>query len=312
MRLWVRQFCIAAAIAILAAGCATTPPPPAPAPPQPSNPGVYRVGKPYQIKGLWYYPHEQPDYDETGIASWYGPTFYGKYTADGEIYDAEALTAAHPTLPMPVNVRVTNLDNGRSLILRVNDRGPFINGRVLDVTERAAKLLGFYDQGTAKVRVQFLGRADQPNGQPQPFGVDTPPSVVTAVAAAPESKIDTGSLAPPPGARTAPPPREKKAVRPAVAPPPPEDDKPTGKVEEVKVPAVTHLYVQVGAFGNYQNARRLMLMLGDDLHIFPVHQGDTTLYRVRLGPFDAVAAADAALTRMLDAGCADARILVDQ
>ena len=90
----------------------------------PPNAGVYKVGQPYQVDNVWYYPREQPDYDETGIASWYGPTFYGKPTANGEMYDGNKLTAAHKTLPMPVNVRVTNLDNGKSLVVRVNDRGP--------------------------------------------------------------------------------------------------------------------------------------------------------------------------------------------
>src|SRR3974377_413974 len=89
----------------------------------PPNAGVYKIGNPYEIDGTWYYPREQPDYDETGIASWYGPTFYGRNTANGERFDANALSAAHRTLPMPVNVRVTNLENGRSLIVRINDRG---------------------------------------------------------------------------------------------------------------------------------------------------------------------------------------------
>src|SRR5215475_10636274 len=114
------------ALSLAIAGCAT--PRPAAVPPAnntvtvPKSAGVYKVGNPYQIDNVWYYPHEQPDYDETGIASWYGPTFYGKYTANGELYDGNALTAAHRTLPMPVNVRVTNLENGKSIIVRVNDR----------------------------------------------------------------------------------------------------------------------------------------------------------------------------------------------
>ncbi|MBC8241193.1 MAG: septal ring lytic transglycosylase RlpA family protein, partial [Alphaproteobacteria bacterium] len=118
--------------------------------------GAYKVGKPYQIKGVWYYPREDPRYSKTGIASWYGEKFDGRRTANGETYDMNALTAAHKTLPMPVRVRVTNLDNGRSLVLRVNDRGPFVNGRIIDVSRRAAQLLGFQKQGTAKVLVTVL------------------------------------------------------------------------------------------------------------------------------------------------------------
>lgn len=118
--------------------------------------GNYKIGKPYEISGQWYYPHHNPDYDEVGIASWYGPGFHGRTTANGEIYNQEALTAAHPTLPMPTLVRVTNLENGRSMVLRVNDRGPFVDNRIIDVSRRAAEDLGFRRQGIAKVRVQYL------------------------------------------------------------------------------------------------------------------------------------------------------------
>src|SRR5471032_3129803 len=171
MRLAVRPAFAAAAV-LLAASCSTAPK--RPPPPEdhtvtiPPNAGVYKVGQPYQVDNVWYYPREQPDYDETGIASWYGPTFYGHHTANGERYDANGLTAAHRTLPMPVNVRVTNLDNGKSLIVRVNDRGPFTKGRIIDLSERAATLLGYKAQGTARVRVTFVSRADMPGGRPQP------------------------------------------------------------------------------------------------------------------------------------------------
>jgi len=123
-------------------------------PPEPT--GHYKVGQPYQIKGIWYYPAEDPYYDETGIASWYGNPFHGRQTANGEIYDMNDLTAAHKTLPMPVFVRVTNLENGRSLVLRVNDRGPFVEGRIIDVSRRAAQLLGFQEKGVVRVRVQVV------------------------------------------------------------------------------------------------------------------------------------------------------------
>ncbi|MCY4035661.1 MAG: septal ring lytic transglycosylase RlpA family protein [Hyphomicrobiales bacterium] len=126
--------------------------------------GNYKIGKPYQISGQWYHPHHNPEYDEVGIASWYGPGFHGNTTANGEIYDQNALTAAHPTLPMPVLVRVTNLENGRSLVLRVNDRGPFVGGRIIDVSRRAAERLGFWRQGTAWVRVKYLSGG--PDSQP--------------------------------------------------------------------------------------------------------------------------------------------------
>ena len=109
--------------------------------------GTYKVGKPYQIKGIWYHPAEDYAYDESGIASWYGAAFHGKLTANGETYDMNALTAAHRTLPMPSFVRVTNLENGRSLVLKVNDRGPFAKGRIIDISRRGSQLLGFQKHG---------------------------------------------------------------------------------------------------------------------------------------------------------------------
>lgn len=125
-------------------------------PAAPGGGGNYKVGKPYVIDGVRYVPHADPDYDRTGMASWYGPGFHGKRTANGEIYDMDALTAAHPTLPMPSRVRVTNLENGRNIVLRINDRGPFAKGRIIDVSRRAARELGFQQRGVTRVRVKVL------------------------------------------------------------------------------------------------------------------------------------------------------------
>jgi len=121
--------------------------------------GVYRVGSPYMVAGQLYIPREDPNYRAVGLASWYGDDFHGRATANGEIFDADAVTAAHPTLPLPSYVRVTNLSNGRSLIVRVNDRGPYAANRTIDVSRRAALLLGFTDRGLAWVRVEYVGRA---------------------------------------------------------------------------------------------------------------------------------------------------------
>ena len=118
--------------------------------------GHYKVGEPYTVDGQIYVPSEDPDYDEIGIASWYGEEFDGQETANGEIFKADRLSAAHKTLPLPSYVKVTNLDNQRSMIVRVNDRGPFVRGRILDVSEAAARQLGFHQEGKALVRVQFL------------------------------------------------------------------------------------------------------------------------------------------------------------
>ncbi len=127
--------------------------------PVPKGGGVYKVGSPYQIDGEWFYPREDAHYDRVGVASWYGELFHGRYTANGEIYDMNALTAAHPTLPLPIYAKVTNLANGRSLVVRVNDRGPYAHNRVIDMSKRSAELLGFRRNGTTQVRVTYLKRA---------------------------------------------------------------------------------------------------------------------------------------------------------
>lgn len=121
--------------------------------------GRYHVGKPYTVRGTTYYPAENPNYSATGNASWYGADFHGRRTANGEIFSANAITAAHPTLPLPSYVRVTNLSNNRSLIVRVNDRGPYVAGRIIDLSHRAAELLGYVNAGSAPVKVEYVGRA---------------------------------------------------------------------------------------------------------------------------------------------------------
>jgi len=144
------------AIGFLLAGCVSS------GPQSSDHHRRFRVGQPnytvapYQVNGVWYYPRADYNYDETGTASWYGPGFDGHATSDGEIYDMNQLSAAHKTLPLPSVVAVTNLHNGRELRLRVNDRGPFVGDRVIDVSRRAAQLLGFEMVGTTPVRVRIL------------------------------------------------------------------------------------------------------------------------------------------------------------
>src|SRR5476649_2056930 len=127
--------------------------------PVPKGGGTYRVGKPYTVAGRVYVPEEDTSYREEGMASWYGDDFHGRLTANGEVFDMASLTAAHPTLPMPCYARVTNLSNGKSLIVRVNDRGPYHGNRLMDVSSRAADLLEFKGHGVARVRVEYVGRA---------------------------------------------------------------------------------------------------------------------------------------------------------
>lgn len=125
----------------------------------PRGGGREQLGKPYKIKGKWYVPQEDPNYRASGIASWYGDAFHGRLTANGEIYDMNHLSAAHPTMPLPSYARVTNKANGNSVIVRVNDRGPYAHGRVIDLSKRAAQLLDYTSKGTATVVVEYVGRA---------------------------------------------------------------------------------------------------------------------------------------------------------
>src|ERR1039458_2520767 len=127
--------------------------------PVPKGGGVYRVGKPYSVGGREYVPQEDVNYSAVGLASWYGDDFHGRYTANGEIFDMNSISAAHPTMPLPSYARVTNLANHRSIVVRVNDRGPYVGNRVIDLSVKTAKILGFYGEGVAKVKVEYVGRA---------------------------------------------------------------------------------------------------------------------------------------------------------
>ena len=148
---------LACALVLMLAACGSS----GPAPVKPAAPPGphFKVGQPYEIDGHWYYPQFVTEYEATGIASWYGESYHGRPTANGEIYDMYALTAAHPTLQLPSVVEVVNLDNGRSLTLRVNDRGPFVDNRLIDLSLAAARALGFEHQGLAPVQVRYLGLA---------------------------------------------------------------------------------------------------------------------------------------------------------
>jgi rare lipoprotein A len=130
-----------------------------PGEPVPKGGGRYRVGKPYVVAGRTYVPEEDPNYKAEGMASWYGDDFHGRYTANGEIFDMNSISAAHTTMPLPSYARVTNLRNHKSIVVRVNDRGPYARDRVIDLSVKTAKLLGFYGQGLTKVKVEYVGRA---------------------------------------------------------------------------------------------------------------------------------------------------------
>lgn len=167
MRLSLRRASIGVLLAL--AACASNPKPP------PSRPAGVKIGKPYQVAGNWYYPSDDRDYDARGIASWYGPGFHALATANGERYNQDDVTAAHKTLPMPSWVEVENLDNGRKLVVRINDRGPFVDGRIIDLSQRSAQLLGVDKAGLARVRVRRVF----------PDKADLPPPIAIAAAPAP-------------------------------------------------------------------------------------------------------------------------------
>ncbi len=274
----------------------------------------YKVGNPYQIAGVWYYPREDYAYDETGIASWYGPGFHARSTANGETFDQDALTAAHNTLQMPAIVRVTNLENGRQIVLRVNDRGPFANGRILDVSRRSAQLLGFDRNGTARVRVQVLEtESRQAALQAQNRGG----GAQLQMAAAPRSTVTADTLAPPPGARQSGNVRVAAAntrgtAADALATP---DAAPARMPENVAQVAARpgSIYVQAGAFQRRENADRLRDQLGGfqpQVTRFAA-AGQQSLYRVRIGPLDSVQTADTTLNRVFHSGVSEARIVVE-
>ena len=279
---------------------------------KPAGGGAFKVGNPYQISGVWYYPKDDPFYDETGIASWYGHDFHGKATANGERYDMHALTAAHRTLPMPVVVRVTNLDNGRSLRLRVNDRGPYARGRIIDVSQRAAQLLGFHENGTARVRVQYEGRAEVGASPPRD---EDEIETSSRVKAAPVMSVASSELAPPPGAATATPRPPAAEVRVASTAPvaAPSTDGVDGVVTVVAVPPRTQLWVQVGAFLARGNADRLAerLAYAGSARVTVSTSNGKPIYRVRFGPYTTVDQADSMLNTVIEKGHNGAQVVVE-
>ncbi len=279
----------------------------------PSKSGVgYKVGQPYRVAGTWYYPAEDFGYTETGIASWYGPGFHGRRTANGERFDQNALTAAHRTLPMPSAVRVTNLENGRAIVLRVNDRGPFARGRIIDVSRAAADKLGFRGNGTAKVRVEILGNESRrlklaalnsPAGQADQVQIAAAPAR-DAVTVEPLPDIAGSPAAPPVAAVPGQSPTPQRA--PVTAPVLPTN------VETVGV-GNANIFIQAGAFSDFGNALRMRDRISGfgASTISRVRVAGAPIYRVRLGPVGSVTTADGLLSRLIGAGVGDATLVID-
>jgi rare lipoprotein A len=279
--------------------------------------GGYKIGEPYQVKGVWYYPKEDFGYDETGIASWYGPSFHAESTANGESFDQNELTGAHKTLPMPSLVRVTNLENGRSIIVRINDRGPFVPGRIVDLSRRGAQLLGFEGQGSAKVRVSILpeeSRAVAAAARAGQAGVsigDISPDGAPKPVASPRASVQVEGASPI---------RARVAERPSFDPSQTVAGStvdgrflPAAVVADTPVRSNGRLYVQAGAFTVYDNANRLRARLSDlgATRIDPTMVGNTQYFRVRVGPLSSVEAADSILNQVIEGGNNGARVIVD-
>ena len=268
--------------------CATTPPPTQSSAPE--APAGVKVGNPYQIAGKWYTPKIDPDYNQVGIASWYGPDFHKKQTANGEIFDMNALSAAHTTLPMPSYVRVTNLENNRSLILRVNDRGPFVGNRLIDVSRRGAQLLGFEKRGTTRVRVEAVSG---PNAPLQVARSELPPPLEKQEIG--NVAVETLEVLSPVQTETTP--MQLATLNPGPAAPEIGDN----------------IFVQVGAYSQISGASRV---ISGVKHIGAIAMEGITLngsklYRVRIGPLHSTTTANAALQQVLDLGHNTAKVVFD-
>ncbi|AYG95891.1 septal ring lytic transglycosylase RlpA family protein [Brevundimonas naejangsanensis] len=230
--------------------------------------------RPYQIRGRWYHPQEQPNYDEVGQASWYGGYHHGRPTSTGERFDMNALTAAHKTLPLPSLVEVTNRANGRRVILRVNDRGPFVDGRIIDLSRGAAEELGLLNQGVGEVRVRYVGRAPRQGGG-------------TAL-------------------------RQAEAATP-VQPQPPMRQAEAGPrpyYEATTAAAATNSYwVQAGAFSDRRGADRVARRLGDRAVVQNIDRDGRPLFRVVVGPWPDAGAAERARQAVVARGFDDALLI---
>ena len=234
--------------------------------------GVYKVGKPYKILGKWYYPKEDYDYSEVGVASWYGKDFHAKTTANGEKYDMYSLTAAHRTLPLPSIVKVTNLENGRSLVLRVNDRGPYAKNRIIDVSKRASQLLGFQTQGTTKVRVEVMEKESK-----------------ALKAAMTGEKVDVDNI------------YKVQEEAPVVS----------SNVLSSDSYQKGSYFVQVGSYSQEAGAQKVVSELKVKSNIYYVNVDGQRFYRVRVGPFSNEKEAEVSLAKLKYSGVYDAKVVRD-
>ena len=255
---------------------------------------IYKIGKKYNVGGKYYYPKKDLYYNKTGIASWYGPKFHGKLTANGEIYNQYALTAAHKTLPLPSAVKVTNLKNNKSLVLRINDRGPFVNDRIIDLSSKAADILGLKKEGTGLVRVQIL--KDK--------------SILLEKLAKKGSFPEIADL--------------KRTELPNIIIP----NKAIVKIKDTKNQKVISkkinynlknsnkeykIYIKLASFSSNKNAEIMKEKVSyiDKVKIYKIHKMNKTLYQVKAGPFLSVEKVDKLHSLLLKKGMQGAKIIIE-
>lgn len=302
--------------------------------------GSYKIGAPYKIDGITYTPTEEFNRTETGVASWYGPGFHGKSTANGERYDQSERTAAHRTLQMPAIVRVTNLDNGMSTVVRINDRGPFARSRIIDLSRTAAQELDIVRNGTARVRIDQLPAESMAVRDVAISGggpAEQNAAVAQIAAGQRTAPAPTMAAAPPPGAVVIPPQPQPVVVPPQPAPrqiwpttpQPPSVETPVARggraggvtvasLASGAVPAVAttalaggNFYVQTGAFSTMENAERqrgAVRSYGSS-EVSQASAGGRDVWRVRLGPYTTADAAGIVADRLKRSGYGDARVV---
>jgi rare lipoprotein A len=333
------RFCTVLAVLVLVGACASR----HHAPSSVAQRGMYKVGAPYKIDGITYVPMEEFQYVETGMASWYGPGFHGRYTANGEVYDQHDHTAAHRTLQMPAVLRVTNLDNGQSTVVRVNDRGPYARARILDLSKAAAEKLGMTQSGTARVRIEQLEMESQamkqialggggPNEQRTALnqyiaGRRGPPAVVAtaqATSAVPPSPPVMVAAANPQSPAVVPveatgsaggsaPGAGLGSGTPTVASIATSVASSTPAIPAAFVQPAGGFYVQIGAFSTAANAERQRGLVNSygSTEISQASSAGREVYRVRLGPYTTPEAAGIVADRLKRSGYGDARVVAD-
>ncbi len=255
--------------------------------------GIYKVGTPYKVLGQSYTPREDYSYSETGIASWYGDDFHNKRTANGETYNMRAITAAHRTLPLPSIVKVTNLENGKSIIARVNDRGPYVKNRIIDVSQKGAELLGYKNKGTARVKVEIMEKESRALKEAMLSKDNSSKTYASAISYGAVAATEP----------TAAPVQNIKYEITAKAP--------AAYANAAAIPAKGPYFVQVGAFSDYEKAKQMAASMQrfGKVSIYEAYLSKDGVYRVRLGAYQSRDEALQILDRVLDYGHADVTIV---